>query len=135
MLKLQINFLKMLHVHMQIHAACCHPQIGVSFLDEPSTGPMSYGGGIQKELMGCSSLSVLDFQHVSTNLEHTNVTDLSSDQKYLLFMVCTIESGVFLPDKAKCEPGYLVHCDFLPINCYYTPMLEQDMLQRGFFHL
>lgn len=64
-------------------------------------------------MLGCSSLTANDFQYVTSNIEHTNVTYLRTDKQYLLHMAHEAERSICLSDTAEHEPECLVHFSWL----------------------
>lgn len=85
------------------------------FLDGKTAGPKSYSGNIGKALENCEKQTVIDFQRIEGNLpdQLRALSDLSSDQKYLLEICLAVSSGVCTPDLAARSPGKLSHARWL----------------------
>ncbi|KAK3909792.1 Glycine--tRNA ligase beta subunit [Frankliniella fusca] len=74
-------------------------------IDGPTSGPNKFSGPIGQLLPNCETLDVVKFKAVECNLPEMDLTDFSSDQKYLFQIADAIRSGTCSPELASRKPG------------------------------
>ncbi|KAK5649767.1 hypothetical protein RI129_000796 [Pyrocoelia pectoralis] len=82
-------------------------------IDGNTTGPKGYSGLIGKQLEKCHILEIVQFQPIPCKLPVVDVTELSTDQKYLYEICCSIEDSNFSSDVFKRDPGKMSHSRWL----------------------
>ncbi|XP_033228892.1 uncharacterized protein LOC117180505 [Belonocnema kinseyi] len=86
---------------------------GMADFDRETTGHSSYKGPISQQLSKCTSLLVVEFQTIFSNVQNLYLTDLSTNQQYLFEMIRAFEIGVCPEDLAKRDPGLISHSRWL----------------------
>lgn len=85
-------------------------------LDGKTSGPHGFVGPLGKSLADCHTLDPVDFQPIECELDGLfpdTITDLSSDQQYLLDICKAVSSGVCPTGLAGRSPGKLSHARWL----------------------
>lgn len=86
-------------------------------LDGHTSGPYKLSGPIGAQLNTCETLQVTEFEAIPVDwpnkMLQKNITDLSTDQDYLLRMCAAISCGECDPDLALKNPGRLSHSRWL----------------------
>ena len=83
----------------------------ITKLDGPTTGPRGFSGTIGKQLSNCENLPIIDFEPIQAeeiNIE-VDLSDLSTDQKYLLEAHRAVSSGVCGESLMNRNPGKIAH--------------------------
>ena len=87
-------------------------------IDGVSSGPKSFTGKIGKAISNCEKMRITSYKRVQTNesIPIMDVSELSSDQKYLYELSNTIVSGSVLPPNFEHRsPGNLSHSRWLTL--------------------
>jgi len=84
-------------------------------LDGPTSGPRGFSGPIGKAIANCELMPVIEFEKTETDLPEVTVTDLSTDQQYLLDISKAIESGNCSSDLERRNPGKISHARWLTL--------------------
>jgi hypothetical protein len=82
-------------------------------LDGPTSGPKAFSGKIGSCLKNVEKMPVVSFQKIEFDCPVVEVTDLSSDQAYLLRICSSIMTGNFPKVLEKKSPGALNHARWL----------------------
>ncbi|GBO39692.1 hypothetical protein AVEN_62058-1, partial [Araneus ventricosus] len=75
------------------------------YIDDKSSIPTSYTGGIERNLKGCKKLPLVSFNSIEFDLPGIDPTNLCCDQRYLSDICIPISSGVCSSDLAKRQPA------------------------------
>lgn len=82
-------------------------------LDGPTSGPRAFSGPIGKALSNCEELPISEFEKIPVNLPDVNISELSTDQKYLLEITNAVSSGHCPLALSKRAPGAMNHSRWL----------------------
>jgi hypothetical protein len=85
----------------------------VAGIDGKTSGSRGFTGPIGKQLSTCENLPVVKFASIAGNLEPVDVSDLSSDQRYLYEMYISISEGKVSDAMANRSPGNMNHARWL----------------------
>lgn len=83
-----------------------------TFLDGPTSGPKAFSGPIGKNLGKSTTLNVVKFKPISTDLPPIT-SDLRTDQKYLYKMCQIVSSGFCSNAVANMDPGNVSYSRWL----------------------
>jgi hypothetical protein len=83
-------------------------------IDGPTSGPRAFSGPIGKALSKCEQLPVsVKFDKIEVNLPEVNLSELSTDQKYLWEITNAVSIGHCPLSLSKKEPGIMNHSRWL----------------------
>ena len=74
-------------------------------LDGGTKGPCAHGGEIGKQLQNCETLPIVEFHAINGEIITADMTQLSTDQKYLLEIYQSVSAGSVDPNLAVRDPG------------------------------
>ncbi len=82
-------------------------------LDGSTTGPRAFAGIIGKSLSTCEQLPIIAFESIDSDNLIVTVSDLSTDQQYMLEMFEAVRTGSCSEHLSKRDPGPLSHSRWL----------------------
>lgn len=97
----------------QLHANELPLRHLMEHLDGVTAGPRAFAGIIGKSLSTCEQLPIVAFEPIESNDLSVTVSDLSTDQQYMLEMFEAVRTGSCSEYLSKRDPGPLSHSRWL----------------------